>query len=330
MTTDRATASLATARTPGAIAIIHLRGHIDATLERLGVKPVAPGSVARRLIPGIDDAVVARPGADHAVVTPHGGPAIVAAVLERLAESGVAIDQDCPATLFPEARSAHEARALLALARAASPLAAPLLLEQHDRWAAWSSEPGSGPWGEMERVSAVLDRLIDPPLVVAAGPPNIGKSTLVNALAGRSVSVVADEPGVTRDHVGVVLELDGLAVRWVDAPGLREPQGAAEAAAIGLARPVIADADLVLLCGDAVSPPPLPGEIGVEAERAMTAGLRSDLGPTPGAEIEVAATERRGLGELAEAVRGRLVPDGALAWQGPWLLGPGPGAPGRD
>ncbi len=48
----------------------------------------------------------------------------------------------------------------------------------------------------------VLRRLIDPPLVVAIGPPNIGKSSLLNALAGRSVALVADEAGTTRDHVG--------------------------------------------------------------------------------------------------------------------------------
>jgi len=319
---DRTIASLATPRPPGAIAVIHLRGDVDETLDRLGVRPVETGDVALRTIPEVDDAVVARFGAEHAAITPHGGPAIVAALLERLKRAGAEIDHADPAALFPEARSAREARALLALSRAASPLAAPLLLEQHDRWANCTAGLDSAEWTEMERASAALDRLIDPPLVVAAGPPNIGKSTLVNALAGRSVSVVADEPGVTRDHVGVALELDGLAVRWVDAPGLREPESAPEAAALDLASRVIGGADLVLRCGDRAAPPPEPGALGVPAARTLAVGLRADLGPCRGAEVEVAALEGLGLGELAAAVRRRLVPDEALAWEGPWLLGP--------
>jgi len=320
--TDRTVAALATCRAPGAIAVIHLRGAVDEALRDLGVRPVEAGDVALRTIPEVDDAVVARFGVEHAVITPHGGPAIVAALLGRLERAGAVIDDADPVALFPEARSAREARALLALSRAASPLAAPLLLEQHDRWDAWTAEPGTEAWAEMERASAELDRLIDPPLVVAAGPPNIGKSTLVNALAGRSVSAVADEPGVTRDHVGVALELDGLAVRWVDAPGLRDPESAPEAAALDLASRVIGGAGLVLRCGDRAAPPPEPGALGVPAARTLAVGLRADLGPCRGAEIEVAALEGRGLGELAAAVRRRLVPDGALAWEGPWLLGP--------
>lgn len=319
---DRTVAALATPRAPGAIAAIHLRGGVDATLKSLGVKAIEPGAVALRTIPGVDDAVIARFGEAHAVVTPHGGPAIVGALLDRLERAGAALDHADPAALFPEARSEREARALLDLSRAASPLAAPLLLDQHDRWAAWNAEPGAAEWTEMERASAALDRLLDPPLVVAAGPPNIGKSTLVNALAGRSVSAVADEPGVTRDHVGVALELDGLAVRWVDAPGLREPETAPEAAALALASRVLARADLVLRCGDRAAPPPAPEDLGVPAARTLAVGLRADLGPCAGAEAQVAALEGRGLGELAAAVRRRLVPDEALAWEGPWLLGP--------
>ena len=74
------------------------------------------------------------------------------------------------------------------------------------------------------------DRLLVPPRVVVVGRPSVGKSTLTNHLAGRSVSLVAEEPGTTRDWVGQVVELTvsdtvlaaGVAVRWIDTPGLRD------------------------------------------------------------------------------------------------------------
>jgi len=172
--------------------------------------------------------------------------------------------------------------------------------------------------------SRLLHRLIDPPLVVCAGPPNVGKSTLLNALAGRTVSIVADEPGVTRDHVGAVVELDGLAVRWVDAPGLREPESEVEAAAIELAREAIAAADLVVRAGDAVRPAAADG--AADASRTLTVGLRSDLGAMPGAELLVHAIgpgARSSVAALARAVRERLVPDAALSCPGPWLFDEG-------
>src|SRR6185295_9068425 len=120
--------------------------------------------------------------------------------------------------------------------------------------------------GERDRV---LRRLIDPPLVVALGPPNVGKSSLVNALAGRSVSIVADEPGTTRDHVGVMLDLGGLVVRYVDTPGLRQGADELEREAVSGAMEVASRADLLLVCGDPTS---LPTELpdGVSSRARLT------------------------------------------------------------
>src|SRR6185295_9623266 len=118
----------------------------------------------------------------------------------------------------------------------------------------------------------------DPPTVVAIGPPNIGKSTLLNALAGRSVAIVADEPGTTRDHVGVRLDLAGLVVNYIDTPGL-DPRGAHEAIqreAQDLARDAARAADLVLLCSDPANAAPT----GVPARDTLRLGLRADLGPS--------------------------------------------------
>lgn len=310
--------TIATAPAPGAIGVACARGDVAALLERLEIALVNVGAVALRRVPGIDDAVIARPTESTLVITPHAGPAVMAQLAGALERAGARADPEDALALYPEAAGEVEALALLALSRAASPRAAPLLLDQPRRWAKANARAD-----ELRERSRLLDRLINPPLVVCAGPANVGKSTLLNVLAGRTVSIVADEPGVTRDHVGAVVELDGLAVRWVDAPGLRAPESDVEAAAIDLARETIAAADLVILAGDAGRPAAAAAEFDLPRSRTLLLGLRADLGPMPGAEFEVRAIAPggpRGLGALALAVRERLVPDAALDDPLPWLF----------
>ena len=61
-----------------------------------------------------------------------------------------------------------------------------------------------------------------------AGPPNVGKSSLLNALARRDVAIVSEEAGTTRDVIEVRLDLDGLPVVVSDTAGLREAAGKVE------------------------------------------------------------------------------------------------------
>jgi tRNA modification GTPase len=210
---------------------------------------------------------------------------------------------------------------LAALSRARSPLAIDLLLDQPRRWA------GASPRDDNERDRA-LRRLIDPPLVVALGPPNVGKSSLVNALAGRCVSIVADEPGTTRDHVGVMLDLAGLVVRYVDTPGLLEAPSEIEREAMSIALELAASADLLVLVGDASAAPiPIPS-LGARPEpsRALrdwsvTLAARSDLG-LPAWPYDAAVSSRTGDGliGLSDLIRDRLVPPAMLADPSPWVF----------
>ena len=82
--------------------------------------------------------------------------------------------------------------------------------------------------------------------VALAGPPNAGKSSLLNALAGSEVAIVTDEPGTTRDVKDISLELGGQLVVFYDLAGLRDTASKAEAEGIRRAREVISGADLVL------------------------------------------------------------------------------------
>lgn len=90
--------------------------------------------------------------------------------------------------------------------------------------------------------------------VVLLGAPNVGKSSLLNALARREAAIVTAEPGTTRDLIEVALDIDGYAVTLVDTAGLREAAGLVEREGIERARRRSADADLILLLDDGDEP----------------------------------------------------------------------------
>ena len=86
--------------------------------------------------------------------------------------------------------------------------------------------------------------------VVIAGPPNAGKSSLLNHLAKRDVAIVTDVPGTTRDVLHIDLDLSGFAVRLSDTAGLRETDDMVEQEGIRRTRLSVAEAHLVLLLSD--------------------------------------------------------------------------------
>ena len=90
--------------------------------------------------------------------------------------------------------------------------------------------------------------------VVIAGPPNVGKSTLLNRLSGRDAAIVTDIPGTTRDALHETLHLDGLPLRLTDTAGLRAGADPVERMGVERARAAIAGADLILYLVDDRSP----------------------------------------------------------------------------
>ncbi|MEK8091272.1 tRNA uridine-5-carboxymethylaminomethyl(34) synthesis GTPase MnmE [Methylocystis sp. IM3] len=150
-------------------------------------------------------------------------------------------------------------------------------------------------------------------LVMLLGKPNAGKSTLLNALAGRDLAIVSPTPGTTRDMIEAHLDLDGLPVTFVDTAGLRE--AADEIERIGVDRVLrrVETADLVLWLspgGEAA-----PEQVPVGAEVLKVAG-KVDLLPAPEGWLGVSAKSGAGLEpflrEIAERAKARLG-DGASA-----------------
>jgi len=86
--------------------------------------------------------------------------------------------------------------------------------------------------------------------VVIAGAPNVGKSSLFNAMLGRQRAIVTEIPGTTRDALEAVTEAGGWPIRLVDTAGLRESTDPVEKLGIEVSRSYLGRADMVLACGD--------------------------------------------------------------------------------
>lgn len=87
-------------------------------------------------------------------------------------------------------------------------------------------------------------------LVVIAGVPNVGKSSLFNALLGRQRAIVTDTPGTTRDALEAVIDTESWPIRLVDTAGLRETTDVVERLGIEVSESYLNRADAVLVCGD--------------------------------------------------------------------------------
>jgi len=231
------------------IAELHIHGGravvgrvIDALLSLKGLRLAAPGEFARRAfengrldlteVEGLADLIAAETEAQarQAIAQAEGG---ARAVYEAWREELVKAQALTEAGLD----FADEADVAAAAAVQADVIVAKLLGAILKRLAERRGE-----------------RLRDGFRVVIAGPPNAGKSSLLNALAKRDVAIVSEEAGTTRDVIEVHLDLGGLPVIVTDTAGIREAEGAIEAEGVRRTLARIEDADLVLWMVDATAP----------------------------------------------------------------------------
>jgi tRNA modification GTPase len=172
----------------------------------------------------------------------------------------------------------------------------------------------------MSRIDGLLEwadfglHLTNPWKVVIVGRPNVGKSSLLNALAGFARSIVFDQPGTTRDIVTAEIALQGWPVRLVDTAGIREPGCALESAGIALARDQAAGADCRLIVID-TSQAPLPEDFELLAEwpQAIVVAHKADLTDlwddrAPARARRVSSLTGSGVEALADAIAETLVP----------------------
>jgi tRNA modification GTPase len=273
----------------------------------------------------IDEAIVCcRPGACE--INIHSGPAVARRMMQLLADRGAIVQPAEPAAT-KTFRLAHPSwnnpaiglEMLQALSQARSEpvvwaitqqwsaglsrLAAEALTAAQKRKAVESLSPRLRTAGQ---ALATMQRLLNPAEVVLAGEPNVGKSTLANALIGREVSLVHAQPGTTRDWVRELAVLGGLPVWLTDTAGLWETDAPIDAEAVRRARQRAEQADLVLLVSTE-RPTTLPDWLHVRDKKdknVLSVWAKADLAPPPTdfAGPAVSALTGEGLEELKQAI----------------------------
>jgi tRNA modification GTPase len=283
-----------------------------------------------------EEVVVVRHSAERLEVHCHGGVAASAAVIASLEALG-AVRQPWPEWLAAAGESTIQVEAREALARAGGPKAARILCRQlagaldaefariASLEAAANVAAATAARERLRRAARVGLRLTRPWRVVVAGEVNVGKSSLVNALAGHARSIVSAEPGTTRDVLETRIVLDGWEIDLVDTAGLREaPAGPTEAAGIERACAAAASADLVVLCrtGFSLSSGRRTGFSLSEKSDTLPVLTKCDLASpedhAPCDAIHTSALTGLGIDALAAAIIRRLVPEQSEA---PTLLG---------
>lgn len=163
--------------------------------------------------------------------------------------------------------------------------------------------------GEMAEVASTIEdgRIIREGFRVGlAGPPNVGKSSIINRLADSDIAIVTAEPGTTRDTREVFVDIDGQLVIFIDSAGLRDSDSEAERQGVRRARDMLSQCNLILWVGsvDVHSSEQVP-EMDVEVLRISN---KSDLGFAAKGRTDIAVSCKSGDGfeKLRQAVRCRL------------------------
>ncbi|MEM7812602.1 MAG: GTPase [Planctomycetota bacterium] len=237
----------------GAIAVVGISGDADLLLRRglLDATRLSPNEIGLRDFAG-EDVVVVRTAAETFEAHCHGGVAAVGRLRAALTRGGL---REVDPWEFADVGFDRIWRRALAGASTASVAGA--LIAQRVAWSDFFTRLIEAPAGEaVGRIDAVFARsaegrsLVSRARVVLCGRPNVGKSSLLNALAGFGRAIVSDRPGTTRDVVEVEAAFGGRPVTLCDTAGLRTSGDVVEAEGVRRTQTAVDEADLRLVVLD--------------------------------------------------------------------------------
>lgn len=351
-TTDVPVASLLTPRGRGAIATVRLEGPAALLDEpnrsstgalplfrAVNGRPLAEQTIGRIVFghwggPVSEEVVICRVGERSTEIHCHGGEAAARRILNDLESVGCTVQSWQEA--LGQTTPLLEAECTAALTRATTLRTAEILLEQQAGLLRGAIENGTE-----QQLDALLQwagfglHLSRPWRVVLAGRPNVGKSSIINALIGYSRSIVFDQPGTTRDVVTAETALDGWPIQFADTAGIRttltpgpsprrrEANGGSdpeahddlESAGIELTRKILREADCRVLLLDTSRPPHEDDrQLLADCPDALLVAHKCDLpnvwgDQLPPEALPVSSLTGHGVDELARSVVNRLVPE---------------------
>lgn len=269
-----------------------------------------------------EELVVCRRGDEQFEIHCHGGDAAPAAILHALQCAGCTI---VPWQAWHDDADPIAAEVRVALAAARTTRIASLLLDQTEALRrAFDRVRQLIEHGHRGSARELVDRLLaraefgrhltEPFHVVLTGRPNVGKSSLLNALLGYRRAIVFDQPGTTRDVVTAATVVDGWPIELSDTAGLRETGDELESAGVDAARRRLVEADLVLTvfdlteswtAEDAAILAAHPGAVTV----LNKADAAEALDPSRPGGLRTSATTGGGIEELLATIGARLVPN---------------------
>jgi tRNA modification GTPase len=255
----------------------------------------------------LDDPVVVHVAADVVDINLHGGPWVVTSVIELARRAGFEHVNQSPEAVDGDTELQREVLAHLPQARTEQAIR--VLLAQPAAWAEFVGRQPSRDEIEQRSSDDSMRWLLHPPRVAIVGAPNVGKSTLANQLFAQERSITADVPGTTRDWVGEIANLDGLAVMLVDTPGVRETDDAIERVAIARSGEEVERADLVVVVLDGSRPTePEQSTMMARHPNAIVVWNKADRQPreAPAGAIATVATTGAGVDDLRRAIRVRF------------------------
>ena len=285
-----------------------------------------------------EDVVVARTDETGFVIHGHGGAAAIARTARILSQLG-AEESDAENWRVHQNVSEENRKILSMLEQAPTYRTASILLDQYngagrqtreaiDQFRADGKEEQAL---ELEKrfyeTKAIAQHLLVPWRVVFIGRPNVGKSSLLNAVLGYQRSIVNAQQGTTRDLVQAQTTIDGWLFEFVDAAGIRETTDELEREGVSRAKNAIAEANLVVrLFDDADSMTAIGLARTTESFRSNVPTIdvmnKCDLEATPQTDesvLRVSAVDGTGIEALLQTIVQTLIPNPPQPGDGVWL-----------